>query len=65
MKLSYRGNSYESNNLIIQVSPTGITGKFRRISYQIHEQQTKIASPAVSKLKYRGCNYGASAIRQK
>jgi Domain of unknown function (DUF4278) len=60
MKLSYRGNAYESNNPIIQVSPVAITGKFRGISYQIHQQRTKIALPPVTNLKYRGCNHRAN-----
>ncbi|NEQ28732.1 MAG: DUF4278 domain-containing protein [Microcoleus sp. SIO2G3] len=57
MKLRYRGNSYESHPQVIETHDTGITAKYRGLTYQVHRPLASTCPQPPVNLKYRGMAY--------
>ena len=57
MKLHYRGNSYESHPQMIETYDTGITAKYRGLTYQVRCPLERTCSQSLMNLKYRGLAY--------
>ncbi len=57
MKLHYRGNSYESYPQVIETHETGITAKYRGLSYEVRHLLARTCSSPLVNLKYRGIAY--------
>lgn len=57
MKLHYRGNSYESYPQVIETHETGITAKYRGLTYRVRHLLARTCPAPLVNLKYRGIAY--------
>jgi len=57
MKLHYRGNCYESDTQVIETHDSGITAKYRGLTYQVRHLLPRTCSQPPVNLKYRGVAY--------
>ena len=57
MQLIYRGVSYESNPVYLEMIDTGIMAKYRGKAYAVRSPRFPQSEPSSVKLTYRGVSY--------